>query len=249
MLRIASVGRILILCAFCVMIVACTEQGSIKSPASEKQPVDEVSEKIVVEEGEGDELLSINDGKSVLNVSFDSNTRILHYRCGDYHLEFGYNYVREYTSSDELIFWLENTENFPQRTEVYVYNGRMVKIDVMDMEPSAKNIQDFLGFYESDPYINTLEASRGGEQLFELLEKAGPQLLQIWQERDPEGYLLSVNEDRDMLGRPVWGDYTCGGAFLCVSSKCWFGGLANPVCLVCTAAVSACIVMDMFGLW
>jgi hypothetical protein len=222
---------------------------SVQSPISQGQEFDESRELIMVEQGCGDMLLSVSDGISVLTVSYDEDTQILHYDCGDFHLEFGVNYVREYTSSDELEFWLENTEDLPKRTEVYVFNGKTIRIDVEEDVPTEDNIRTFLDFYESDPQLNTLEANKDGEKIFELLEKAEPQLLQLWEEIDPEGYLLRAVDDRDMLGRPKWADYMCGGAALCVSIKCWYGGLANPVCATCASVVSVCLVMDMFDLW
>ena len=249
MSRDALVATMMVLCFSCLMIVACSEVDNVQSPINEKQKIDESRELIVIEEGKGNILLSISEGISVLTVSYDPDAQILCYDCGDFHLEFGVNYVREYTSYDELEFWLENTENLPQRTEVYVYNGEMIRINVQDNQPTEENFQEFLGFYESNPKINTLEANHDGEILFELLEKAEPQLIQMWEERDPEGYLQFENDDRDMLGRPKWGDYMCNGAALCVSIKCWYGGLANPVCATCASVVSVCLVMDILGLW
>ena len=49
--------------------------------------------------------------------------------------------------------------------------------------------------------------------------------------------------------RTEFGDLVCNLATACIASKCWFGGLFNTLCGVCTSAVIACAIMDAFGWW
>ena len=124
------------------------------------------------------------------------------------------------------------------------------EIDVQDGQPTEEDFKKFLRFYESDPNQNTLEQNTDGNKMALLIERAEPEMLTLWQERDPEGYLsymLGENDRQMMLTQYKWIDLGCGYATLCALVKCLFGGLANSVCLFCTTVSVLCAIVAICG--
>lgn len=124
------------------------------------------------------------------------------------------------------------------------------EIDVQDGRPTEEDLHEFLSFYNSDPDQNTLEQNSDGEKMAILIEKAEPKMLAIWQERDPESYLrfmISQNDEHSMLTQYKWVGRACGFVTVCTLVKCWFGGLANSICLFCTTVSVLCAAIAIFG--
>lgn len=240
-----------------IMLGSCSEEGFVSTEVTIDNPEETIEE---IEEVEPEEIqvieliqehaVLITDGRDEVNISCDSNAGIIHFECGGFHVEFASDYIREYTNHDELIIQFEEAD-FPQRTEVYTYNGVEFRIDIQDGRPTEEDRRQFLSYYKSDPNQNTLEYNPDGEKMAELLEKAEPKLLAIWRERNPDGYIRFIQnqqDDRPMLGRRYKViDYGCAGAGLCGSIKCFFGGPANSLCLFCATVSAMCAMMEILG--
>lgn len=111
----------------------------------------------------------------------------------------------------------------------------------------------FFAFYEIDPRVNSLENNPDGEVMARLLQKAKPQIKNIWKRRDPKGYnayqelKLDSETNRCLLGKDKGEEIfkrVCALASACVASKCWFGGLGNSVCQACVGVVIVCAIYE-----
>jgi hypothetical protein len=190
----------------------------------------------------------ISQGSAELEMRFDKIRKILYYDCGDFHVEYTEDGFREYTSRDRLDFTLQIL-SWPTRVETYVFNGRRLSILIQDEYPTQEQVDQFKAFYESNPEINSLEANADGEMMVRLLQAAQPQIMKIWQERDPEAYdeYLKTLQGDEAAMRPRIVEAVCAMAKACVAIKCWFGGLANSVCAACGGVTVACYIMEAFG--
>lgn len=233
-----------------LIMAACSEQDAIQTPVQEQEMVEKTIE-IQVQETE--KIVTIERGDDQVEVSYDPDHQTLSYYYEDYTMEFFPGGFREYTSSDRLTVTIA-VQDFgsPTRIETYTFNDRVLELLIVGEEPTAEQIEQFRDFYEADPQFNTLEANYNGQVMLEIIEEAEFQILQVWKERDPETYeqfMWALDTDRQLLYRPKWGDVTCNLAIACITVKCWFGGLTNVTCAMCSATVATCAIMDAFGWW
>ncbi len=213
--------------------------------------------------GADDLHLTINDADRTMTVTgaggrelvirYDAASQVQHFDCGDFHVESGQGWFREYTNEDFLEMGFEDLGN-GRRLERYNFNDRILELEI-DQWPTETHRQEFLEFYEFDPAINTLQENPDGAVMAELLERARPLMLQAWRERDPESFgAYSGAPGKDsgsslLLARPDWANRVCSAADICVVVKCLFGGSANAVCVSCVAFKVTCMIMDAFGWW
>jgi len=203
--------------------------------------IDDASRSMTVSDANGREL----------TIRVDTASRVQYLDCGDFHVQGGPGFFFESTGRDFLAIEFEDLGG-GRRLERYNFNGRTLELEIAG-RPTEAQYRQFLDFYERDPALNTLENNPDGAAMAELLESAEPLLLEALQDRDPRGYdeyLSRYDKDTGLPPlelRPPWADVACGIASVCSATKCFFGGLANWGCVICTYVKIVCAIMDMIG--
>ncbi len=187
-----------------------------------------------------DDVMTISDGFATATITAVENGYLATY--GDFNVlinnmaEKDGNTVigfTEYTSDDRLDVRIEILGYRHQR-ESYTRDGQTLTFEVID-DITDEQRESLVGFLDDATKINSVMDNADGAVLNALITEN-------WDELTDE---TMHSADK----RTAFGDAICNLATACVASKCWFGGLLNTLCGVCTSAVIACAIMDAFGWW
>ncbi len=235
---------------FFLLSFSCTDEKDGAAPPETITAPGTNGLRLVIDDADRSMTVSDAAGRE-LSMRVDAASRMQYLDCGDFHIQGGPGFFFEWTSRDFLAIEFEDLGG-GRRLERYNFNGRILEIELAG-QPTEAQYRQFLDFYETDPALNTLENNPDGAAMADLLESAGPLLLEALQDRDPQGYeeyLSSYDKDTGLPPlelRPPWADVTCGVASVCSAIKCYFGGLANWGCAICTYVKIVCAIMDMVG--
>ena len=233
-----------------LLSVSCTKQEDLSAPREPITTPGANEPRLVIDDANHSMTVSDATGRE-LSIRVDTASRMQYLDCGGFHIQAGPGFFFESTSRDFLAVEFEDLGG-GRRIERYDFNGRALELEILG-RPTEEQRKQFLDFYETDPALNTLENNPDGAVMVGLLEDAGPLFLEALRERDPGGYEDYLTSSIKGTGipplelRPPWADITCGVAYVCSAVKCYFGGLANWGCAICTYVKIVCAIMDMVG--
>lgn len=188
-----------------------------------------------------DDVMKISDGSELATVTNTPKGYVARYR--DFNVLYKVPEIQggrmvsvgftEWTSEDSLDVRVEFIA--PQhQLETYTRNGNVLQLEIIN-EMTDRQYRELENFLAVGKKTSSVTNNPDGQVLSAMLEAN-------WDEIES---VIELSPDK----RPDWANFVCGVATACVATKCWFGGLLNTACGVCTSTVAACAVMDAFGWW